>query len=81
MAEQAKKIDITQHVLVPAHTILSEAEAKEVLDKFNISAIQLPAIPASDPVAKSIGAKPGNIVKIERKIQTGKTNYFRLVTE
>jgi len=81
MAEPAKKIDIIQHILVPAHSILSDSEAKEILEKFNISTIQLPTIKESDPVAKALGAKPGNVVKIERKTQTGKTNYYRFVVE
>lgn len=81
MAEPAKKFDITQHTLVPAHSILSDSEAKEVLEKFNISTIQLPTMRASDPVAKTIGAKPGNVIKIERKTQTGNTNYYRFVVE
>ncbi|MFH0868710.1 MAG: DNA-directed RNA polymerase subunit H [archaeon] len=81
MAEPAKKFDVTQHSLVPAHSILSEAETKEVLAKFNISTVQLPNMQASDPVAKAIGAKPGNVIKIERKTQSGKADYYRFVTE
>lgn len=81
MAEPAKKINITQHTLVPVHSILSEQEATEVLKRFNISTIQLPSITSSDPVVKAIGAKPGQVIKIERKSQAGKTNYYRYVVD
>ena len=70
---EAKKVDITQHILVPKHILLSEDEANQVLQQFNISALQLPVIQATDPMAKAIGAKAGAIVKIERTSQTGKS--------
>ena len=81
MAEPAKKFDITQHILVPKHTILSDEEASDVLKKFNISAVQLPAIKISDPVIKALNADAGKIIKIERKTQTGKIDYYRVVVE
>ena len=76
---EAKKIDITQHALVPKHILLSEDEAKQVLIQFNISAAQLPVILSTDPVAKSIGAKQGGIIKIERVSPTGRSPYYRRV--
>lgn len=78
---EAKKVDITQHALVPSHTILSEDELKEVLEKFNISQVQLPGIMSNDSVVKALGAKVGSVIKIERTTQTGKTDYFRVVVE
>jgi len=81
MAETAKKIDITQHVLVPKHLILSEEDAKKLLERLNISAGQLPTINANDPIAKLMNAEPGKIIKIMRKTQTGNLDYYRLVVE
>lgn len=76
---EAKKVDITQHVLVPKHILLSEEEAKQVLSKFNISPPQLPVILATDTIAKAIGAKAGMMIKIERTGPTGKAEYYRRV--
>lgn len=81
MAEPAKKFDIIQHVLVPEHTVLSDEEAKKVLEKFNISPAQLPAIKASDPIAKVLNAEAGKIIKVERKTQTENIVYYRIVVE
>lgn len=76
---EAKAVDIQKHVLVPKHTILSEAEAAELLEQFNITVLQLPVISATDPIVKAIGAKAGQIVKIERESPTGKASYYRRV--
>ncbi|MEK6923319.1 MAG: DNA-directed RNA polymerase subunit H [Nanoarchaeota archaeon] len=78
MAAVEKKFDITKHILVPAHTILSEEEIQKILQHYNISKVQLPVISLLDPVIKIIGANKGDIVKIERTIAS-KTPYYRLV--
>lgn len=74
-----KGLDLQKHNLVPVHKRLTEEEAKTFLDSYNISPVQLPKIFSSDPVIKQIGAKPGEIVKIERESKTGKNAYYRLV--
>jgi len=74
-----KKIDIASHVLVPTHSIISEEEAKAILEKLDISPNQLPSISVKDPIAKSIQAKTGDTIKITRK--TPKTVYYRRVIE
>ena len=76
---EAKKVDITQHVLVPKHILLSEEEAKQVLEKFNISPLQLPVMLATDTMAKAIGAKAGMMIQIERTGPTGRSEYYRRV--
>ncbi|MFX1519566.1 MAG: DNA-directed RNA polymerase subunit H [Promethearchaeota archaeon] len=74
--------NIFEHVLVPKHELLSEEEAKEVLQQYNITKFQLPAIRASDPAAKAIGAKPGHIVKIYRESPTaGLHIVYRVVID
>ncbi len=76
----APKIEIVSHQLVPEHTILSKDEEKELLRRLGIEKTQLPWIKTSDPVAKAIGAKPGNILKVERKSLTaGEAVMFRCV--
>lgn len=60
-------IKILEHELVPRHEIVLVEEGLEVLKKYGVKPEQLPWIKASDPVAKAIGAKPGDIVRIIRK--------------
>jgi DNA-directed RNA polymerase subunit H (RpoH/RPB5) len=80
VAEEAKKVvDIQKHILVPKHAILTEEEATQLLEKFNITPVQLPVIFSTDPLAKSIGAKQGQIIKIDRESPTGRAPYFRRV--
>jgi len=77
-----KKIDVLKHELVPEHIILSDKEAKEVLEKYNVSIDQLPKIFDTDPVVRAIGAKPGQIIKIIRRSPTAKKSIaYRVVIE
>ncbi|MEK6807622.1 MAG: DNA-directed RNA polymerase subunit H [Nanoarchaeota archaeon] len=76
-----KKIDITQHALVPKFSKLSEEETKQVLNNFNISLLQLPTMSASDVMSKAVDAKPNDIIKIVRVSKLGKSPYFRRVIE
>ncbi len=74
--------DIRQHVLVPKHEILPKEKAREVLERYKISPHQLPLITSFDPVAKTIGAKPGDILKITRNSPTaGRAIVYRYVIE
>ena len=77
-----RQFDIMGHRLVPFHEIISEKEREEIFKKYNIKQDQLPRILDTDPVAVSIGAKPGQVVKITRKSQTAKKAVaYRLVVE
>lgn len=74
--------NIFEHVLVPVHQILTPEEREEVLEKYRVKPYQLPRIRVSDPVAKSIGAKAGDIVKIIRDSPTaGRYVSYRYVVE
>jgi DNA-directed RNA polymerase subunit H len=75
-----KKFTILDHELVPKHILLTKEEKKQLLEQLKIRPEQLPWIRASDPVAKLIGAKPGDVVKIIRKSPTaGETVAYRFV--
>lgn len=77
-----KKFNVLEHELVPDHILLTEEETREVLKKYGITSGQLPKIKASDVVAKQIGAKPGDVIKIIRKSLTaGKAVAYRLVID
>lgn len=72
----------SSHFLVPKHELLSKEEAQEIARKFNASFSQFPYILSTDPIAKEIGAKPGDMIKITRKSETaGETVYYRYVVE
>jgi DNA-directed RNA polymerase subunit H len=75
-----KKLSILEHELVPKHEILSIEEVVKLLKELGIRPEQLPWIRASDPVARELGAKPGDIIRIIRKSQTaGESIAYRFV--
>ena len=79
---EKQQLNITRHKLVPLHVVASDKERKELLEKYKITPDQLPKILNTDPVSVSIGAQPGQIVKIVRKSQTAKEAVaYRLVVE
>jgi DNA-directed RNA polymerase I, II, and III subunit RPABC1 len=72
--------NITHHEIVPKHILLSEDDAKKVLDEFQATKTQLPKLLSSDPVAKYYGMKAGDICKIVRHSpMTGESYYYRMV--
>lgn len=74
----ALMIDITQHKLVPVHTILTDSEVKEVLKRYNTTIDKLPIISKYDPVSKVIGLRPGQVCQIlRRSITAGDDIYYR----
>ncbi len=64
------KIRLQDHILVPKHEILSEKEKEELLKLLGIRPEQLPKIRVDDPIAKEIGAKVGDIIRIVRESPT-----------
>jgi DNA-directed RNA polymerase subunit H (RpoH/RPB5) len=78
-AEDKKVVDIQKHILVPKHVILTEEEAANLLEQMNITAVQLPVIFSTDTVAKVIGGKPGQVIKVDRETPTGRAPYYRRI--
>lgn len=75
-----KKINVLEHELVPKHEVLSTEEVVKLLRNLGIRPEQLPWIRASDPVARELGVKPGDIVRIVRKSPTaGESIAYRFV--
>jgi DNA-directed RNA polymerase subunit H (RpoH/RPB5) len=76
---QDLQIDIATHIFVPRHTIMSVEEVDSLLKELMIrSKLQLPSILESDAMARYIGAKPGDVVRIERSSPTaGETLFYR----
>ena len=77
-----KKVDILQHVLVPAYRVMSAEELEALLTQFGIKLYNLPKIFFSDPVIKKIKAKIGDVLEITRKSKiTGTAKYYRVVID
>jgi len=76
------KFTVQDHDLVPKHVLLSPQECEAVLKRYGIDAPQLPKIHVSDPAAKEIEAKVGDIIKVVRKSPTAKESvFYRLVID
>jgi DNA-directed RNA polymerase subunit H (RpoH/RPB5) len=66
------------HILQPKHTKLSEQEAHKLLDSLNLSKSQLPKILSEDPALPE-GCTVGDVIKIERKLESKVNIYYRVV--
>lgn len=75
-----KGFSVLDHVLVPKHELIPAEEAPKILRELGLDPSQLPLIRASDPAARALGAKPGDLIKITRESETaGKAVVYRLV--
>ncbi|ORY29630.1 RNA polymerase Rpb5, C-terminal domain-domain-containing protein [Naematelia encephala] len=63
-------VNITNHFLVPKHTVMTKAEKQELIKRYRLKETQLPRIMLSDPVARYYGVKRGEVMKIERASET-----------
>lgn len=80
--QSASRFNVLNHLNVPLHEVLPEAEAKALLKQYGIVKEQLPKMRSNDPAARVINAKAGEIVKITRRSPTaGVAVAFRLVVE
>jgi DNA-directed RNA polymerase I, II, and III subunit RPABC1 len=72
--------NVTHHVFVPKHVLLTTDEENEVLTKYNTVKSKLPKLSKSDPIAKYYGLKTDQVCKIIRKSpEVGESIYYRLV--
>jgi len=76
IAGKEKEFDISQHVLVPKHTKISEKEKEELLTKYRITLKDLPRISLKDPAIAHMDLTTEDIIKIERPSPTSKLTFF-----
>lgn len=57
-------INISKHVLVPKHEVLTKEKEQQVLAQFMSPKASFPFILKTDPMARYLGLEPGQIVKI-----------------
>ena len=75
-----KTEDLFAHFLVPKHEIVPEKEINSLLKSLKIeSKLLLPHISKDDATVAALGAKEGDVLKIDRDEPTGKSTYYRLV--
>lgn len=68
--------------MIPKHELLTKEESAQVLARYSSSPSQFPYILATDGIAKEVGAKPGDFVRITRSSETaGTSTYYRYVVE
>lgn len=71
---------VPDHVSVPNHLIATDEEVRAFLTRERKTLADLPAISARDPPVAWLGARPGQVVGVERLSETaGKAFVYRLV--
>jgi DNA-directed RNA polymerase subunit H len=74
------RLNVLDHAMVPDHQIMTEEELTGLLSLYKITSDQLPRIYHDDPAVKTIGAKPGDVIRIIRTSHTaGRAESYRLV--
>jgi DNA-directed RNA polymerase subunit H len=74
-------VDVSQHELVPEHSVLDEDEVEAVLADYEIDRTELPKIKRKDPALPD-DAEIGDVVKIVRDSRTtDESVVYRLVIE
>jgi DNA-directed RNA polymerase I, II, and III subunit RPABC1 len=72
-------LNVLSYFLVPKMEILSEDAKKKVLEKYKIGESQLPRFRLNDPTVRSLNAKAGDVIRIERQDSTGSYHSYRIV--
>ncbi|WP_439028466.1 DNA-directed RNA polymerase subunit H [Haloarchaeobius sp. DT45] len=74
-------VDVSQHEMVPEHTVLDDDELEDVLTEYDIDSTDLPKIKRTDPALPD-DAEVGDVIKVVRNSRTtDEAVVYRLVVE
>ena len=74
-------VDVSQHELVPDHTVLEDDALEDVLEEYDIRKTDLPKIKRADPALPD-EAEVGDVIEIVRDSRTtDQATVYRLVVE
>ena len=74
-------VDVSEHELVPEHSVLDEDELDDVLEEYNVDQTDLPKIKRADPALPD-DAEVGDVIEIVRDSRTtDQAVVYRLVVE
>lgn len=71
-------LDIVNYFLIPPVRVLSDKEKKKVFDKYGVGSEHFPKILESDPLAKALKLKVGDVIEIKRDDGTGEYLAYRV---
>jgi DNA-directed RNA polymerase subunit H len=77
-------MDVSDHELVPDHTVLDGDDIEDVLEEYNIERTDLPKIKRTDPPLRDLAADVavGDVVRVTRDSRTAdQAVVYRLVVE
>ncbi len=78
-SENELVLNISKHQSMPVHSLLTGQEKAQLLQQTNIKETQLPHILPTDAMAKYLGARRGDVLRIVRNSETaGKCIMYRL---
>lgn len=74
-------VDVSQHNMVPDHSVVDDEELDGVLEEYNIKVTDLPKIKRTDSALPD-DAEVGDVIKIVRDSRTtDSATVYRLVVE
>ena len=74
-------VDVSQHELVPEHSVIDDDAIEDVLDEYDIDRTDLPKIKRTDPALPD-EAELGDVIEIVRNSRTtDQAVVYRLVVD
>jgi DNA-directed RNA polymerases I, II, and III subunit RPABC1 len=78
---RALEFNISHHELVPKHEVVNNNDVPAILQMFNAKKKDMPNILHTDPMAKYLDVRPGELVRITRPSPTaGEYVFYRMCT-